>query len=337
MDKSQLPDEEIQEEETILDLSLRPRKLVDYIGQNKVKDSISIFIQAAKGRKETLEHVLIYGGPGLGKTTLAHIIAKELGVGIQVTSGPAIERTGDLASILTNLSQGDVLFIDEIHRLARPVEEALYPAMEDFYLDLVLGKGPSAKTLKLDLPKFTLIGATTRIGLISSPMRDRFGVVNHLDYYEPEDIEKIIARSAKILKIKIDLEAIKELAKRARFTPRVANRLLKRVRDYAQVKNQKNISQSAAKEALAMLEIDEYGLDKVDRTILSTIIDKFSGGPVGVQTLAASINEDTETISEVYEPYLMQLGFLERTSKGRKTTLKSREHLKKSRGKGQLL
>lgn len=336
MKKSHIADGENQEEEIILDLSLRPRKLTDYIGQDKVKNSLSIFIQAAKGRKETLEHVLIYGGPGLGKTTLAHIIAKELGVGIQVTSGPAIERTGDLASILTNLSPGDVLFIDEIHRLARPVEEALYPAMEDFYLDLILGKGPSAKTLKLDLPKFTLIGATTRIGLISSPMRDRFGVVNHLDFYEPQDIEKIIARSAKILNIKIDSTAITELAKRARFTPRIANRLLKRVRDYAQVKNHQDISKRSAQEALDMLEIDEYGLDKVDRTILATIIDKFSGGPVGLQTLAAAINEDVETISGVYEPYLMQLGFLERTGKGRKATLKAREHLKKTK-KDQLL
>lgn len=333
MEEKHIINGEEQEEEKILDLGLRPRKLSNYIGQNKVKNSISIFIEAARTRKESLEHVLIYGGPGLGKTTLAHIIAREMGVGIQTTSGPAIERSGDLASILTNLAPGDVLFIDEIHRLARPIEEALYPAMEDYSLDLILGKGPSAKTLKLDLPKFTLIGATTRIGLISSPMRDRFGVVAHLDFYENQEIEKIISRSAGILKIKINPEAVKEIAKRSRFTPRIANRLLKRVRDYAQVKNKGFIDLPIATEALAMLDIDQFGLDKIDRRILEVITDKFSGGPVGLQTLAAAINEDVETISEVYEPYLMQLGFLERTSKGRKTTGKSREHFGKNSAK----
>lgn len=327
-EESRLVNPQESEEEKILDLSLRPRRLVDFIGQEKVKESVVIFTQAAKKRKEALEHVLIYGGPGLGKTTLAHIIAQEMGVGVQATSGPAIERTGDLASILTNLSPGDVLFIDEIHRLARPIEETLYPAMEEFALDLVLGKGPSAKTLRLDLPFFTLIGATTRIGLISSPMRDRFGVLYHLGFYEQEAIEKIIARSARILKIKIDPAGIKEIAQRARCTPRVANRLLKRVRDFAQVKGNDVITKEVAQAGLDLLEVDQFGLDRVDRELLQTIIDKFSGGPVGLETLAAAIHEDEETISEVCEPYLMQIGFLERTPKGRKTTPRALEHLK---------
>lgn len=326
-----------QDEEKVLDLSLRPQRLRDYIGQDKVKESISIFIQAAQKRAESIEHVLIYGGPGLGKTTLAHIIAREMGVSIQATSGPAIERTGDLASILTNLSNGDILFIDEIHRLARPIEETLYSAMEDFALDLVLGKGPSAKTLKIDLPRFTLIGATTRIGLISSPLRDRFGAIHHLDFYTEKDLEKIISRSAKILKIKIDTEAIAEIARRSRFTPRIANRILKRVRDFSQVKGQEIIDQKIAQKALEMLDIDQFGLDKSDRTILEIIINKFNGGPVGVSTLAAATHEDKDTIEEVYEPYLMQLGFLERTPKGRKTTERATNHLHKNSQKLKLL
>lgn len=326
-----------QDEEKVLDLSLRPQRLRDYIGQDKVKESISIFIQAAQKRAESIEHVLIYGGPGLGKTTLAHIIAREMGVSIQATSGPAIERTGDLASILTNLSNGDILFIDEIHRLARPIEETLYSAMEDFALDLVLGKGPSAKTLKIDLPRFTLIGATTRIGLISSPLRDRFGAIHHLDFYTEKDLEKIISRSAKILKIKIDIEAIVEIARRSRFTPRIANRILKRVRDFSQVKGQEVIDQKIAQKALEMLDIDQFGLDKSDRTILEIIINKFNGGPVGVSTLAAATHEDKDTIEEVYEPYLMQLGFLERTPKGRKTTERATNHLHKNSQKLKLL
>lgn len=317
----------MEDEEKILELSLRPQFLRDYIGQDKVKESICIFIQAAQKRSESIEHVLIYGGPGLGKTTLAHIIAREMGSSIQATSGPAIERTGDLASILTNLSDGDILFIDEIHRLARPIEETLYSAMEDFALDLVLGKGPSAKTLKIDLPRFTLIGATTRIGLISSPLRDRFGAIHHLDFYQEKDLEKIISRSAKILKIKIESEAIKEIARRSRYTPRIANRILKRVRDFSQVKGREVIDKKIAQKALEMLDIDQFGLDKSDRAILEVIINKFNGGPVGLATLAAATHEDKDTIEEVYEPYLMQLGFLERTPKGRKATVRAVNYL----------
>ncbi len=324
---------EISEEEKVFDIGLRPNRLSDYVGQEKVKQSISIFIEAANKRNESLEHILIYGAPGLGKTTLAHIIAREKGAGIQVTSGPALERAGDLASILSNLNDGDILFIDEIHRLARPIEEALYPAMEDYALDLVLGKGPSAKTLKLDLPKFTLIGATTKIGSISSPMRDRFGMVHHLDLYSEAEIEKIIERAAKILNIEIDKKGLQELSKRSRRTPRIANRLLKRIRDFAQVKAQNKITQDVAQKALDMLDVDAYGLDRADRLIMETIIDKFSGGPVGVETIAASSNEDVETVSEVYEPYLMQIGFLERTPKGRKATKLAYEHLGKKYGK----
>ncbi|MCL5795614.1 MAG: Holliday junction branch migration DNA helicase RuvB [Patescibacteria group bacterium] len=329
--KENIIDNTVQDEEKVLDLSLRPLRLVDYIGQDKVKESISIFIQAAQKRSESIEHVLIYGGPGLGKTTLAHIIAREMGTGIQATSGPAIERTGDLASILTNLTDGDILFIDEIHRLARPIEETLYSAMEDFALDLVLGKGPSAKTLKIDLPRFTLIGATTRIGLISSPLRDRFGAIHHLDFYNEKDLQKIISRSAKILNIKIDKSAIEEIAKRSRFTPRIANRILKRVRDFAQVKGQEAINRDIAQKALEILDIDRFGLDKSDRTILEIIIDKFNSGPVGLTTLSAATHEDKDTIEEVYEPYLMQLGFLERTPKGRKVTARALDHLGKNK------
>lgn len=327
MIEERLLDNETLEEEKVFDIGLRPTRLADYIGQEKVKQSISIFIQAANKRNESLEHILIYGAPGLGKTTLAHIIAREKGAGIQITSGPAIERAGDLASILSNLNDGDILFIDEIHRLARPIEEALYPAMEDYALDLVLGKGPSAKTLKLDLPKFTLIGATTKIGSISSPMRDRFGMIHHLDLYSEQEIEQIIKRAASILNIKIDKEGLKELSKRSRRTPRIANRLLKRIRDFAQVKAQNKITKEVAQKALDMLDVDAFGLDKADRLIMETIIDKFSGGPVGLETIAASTNEDIETVSEVYEPYLMQIGFLERTPKGRKATHQAYKHL----------
>ena len=322
-----LDSEEIENIDREIDATLRPQNFREFIGQTKVKKSLDIITAAAKIRKDPLDHILIYGPPGLGKTTLAHIIADMIGCNIKVTSGPAIERAGDLASILTNLSDGDILFIDEIHRLQRTVEEVLYPAMEDYALDLVLGKGPGAKTLRLDLPKFTLIGATTKAGSISSPMRDRFGLIERLDFYNFEEIEQIVTRSSGILKIPIDKGAISEIAKRARRTPRIANRLIKRVRDYAQVKNIKKINKDTAVEALSLLDIDERGLDKIDKEILRTIIDKFSGGPVGLETLAASISEDIDTICDVYEPYLLQIGFLERTPRGRKATELAYKHL----------
>lgn len=318
-----------QEKEQNLDFDtgLRPQVFSDFIGQEKAKKNFEIITKAAKLRNETLEHVLIYGPPGLGKTTLAHIIARFINTNIKVTSGPAIERSGDLASILTNLSDNDILFIDEIHRLNKNVEEILYPAMEDYSLDLVLGKGPSAKTLRIDLPKFTLIGATTQAGLISSPMRDRFGLIERLNYYEVIEIEKIIERSAKILKVQIDKESVAILAKCSRRTPRLANRLLKRARDCAQVESSKLITADIATKCLKMMEIDELGLDNIDKTILHTIIDKYNGGPVGIETIAASIGEDISTISDIYEPYLMQIGFLDRTTRGRKVTNLAYRHL----------
>ncbi|MFA6028113.1 MAG: Holliday junction branch migration DNA helicase RuvB [Patescibacteria group bacterium] len=312
-----------------LDNTLRPSKLSDYIGQSKIKVNLQIFMDAAKQRSEPIEHVLLHGGPGLGKTTLAHIIAREMGVNIRITSGPAIERAGDLAAILTNLQPGDVLFIDEIHRLNKTIEEVLYPAMEDYALDVVIGKGPAARTLRLDLPKFTLIGATTRISMISSPLRDRFSVHYKLNFYEPNEIEKIIGRSAKILSVEIHELAALEIAKRSRATPRIANRLLKRVRDYAQVKGEGLIDMNLAQAALNMLEVDELGLDSIDRKILLTIIEKFSGGPVGLQTIAASTGEEVDTIEDIYEPFLMQLGFLARTPRGRTVTRQAYNHLKK--------
>lgn len=317
------------EEDVILDETLRPKKLKEFVGQEEVKNNLEIFLAAAKERGTALEHILIYGPPGLGKTTLANIIAREIGKNIKTTSGPAIERTGDLASILTNLEDGDVLFIDEIHRLHRVIEEVLYPAMEDYALDLVIGKGPAAKTLRLDLPKFTLVGATTRLSALSSPLRDRFGVVYHLEFYYDEDLEKILSRSARILKIKINNQAIAEIAKRSRKTPRVANRLLKRVRDYAQVKKKSimEINKEIVDEALKMLAIDEIGLDKIDRAILRTIVEKFRGGPVGVETIAAATGQERGTIEDVIEPYLLQIGFLERTPRGRKITSLASEHL----------
>ncbi len=315
------------EEEESFDVTLRPQTLAEYIGQEKVKDNLQIFMQAAKKRGEPIEHVLLYGPPGLGKTTLAHIIAKEMNVNLRVTSGPAIERSGDLAAILTNLEEGDILFIDEIHRLNKVVEEILYPAMEDYALDIIIGKGPSARTLRLDLPKFTIIGATTKVGSLSSPLRGRFGNIYHLDFYHHDDVHKIIKRSAKILNTKAEESACLEIAKRARRTPRVANRLLKRVRDYAEVKKDGNINQEGVQEALAMLEVDHLGLDAVDRQLLEIIIDKFNGGPVGLGTLAASISEEVVTIEDVYEPFLMQLGFLSRTPRGRIATDAAYEHL----------
>ena len=281
---------------------------------------MKIYMDAAKLRNESLDHVLFYGPPGLGKTTFSNIIANYMGVNIKITSGPAIENTGDMAAILNNLSPGDILFIDEIHRLNRIVEEMLYPAMEDFVLDIVIGKGPAAKSIRLDLPRFTLIGATTRIGLLTAPLRDRFGIVNHLELYLPDDLEKIVMRSAKVLGIEIEPDAAKEIAKRSRGTPRIANRLLKRVRDFAQVKNDGKINGQLAKESLDHLEIDKVGLDLVDRKILETMINKFGGGPVGLETLSAAINEDAETIEDVYEPYLLQLGYIQRTPRGRIVT-----------------
>ena len=310
-----------------VELSLRPRRLAEFIGQSRVKESMSIFIEAARGRREPLDHVLLYGPPGLGKTTLAAIISHEMGVRLRVTSGPAIERAGDLAAILTNLSPGDVLFIDEIHRLSRAVEEVLYPAMEDYALDIIIGKGPSARSIRIDLPRFTLVGATTRTGLISSPLRDRFGVVHRLEFYSVDDLSTIVCKSADKMGIEIHPEGAREIARRSRGTPRVANRMLRRVRDYAQVRAGGAVTPEVAAEALSMFEVDQLGLDRLDRRILSTIIDKFGGGPVGVETIAASINEEKDTIEDVYEPYLMQLGFLDRTPRGRVATARAYEHI----------
>ncbi len=316
-----------QQEDQNLDATLRPFSFDEYIGQEKVKKSLKILIEAARQRKEAVDHILLYGGSGLGKTTLAYIIAKELGSNIKITSGPAIEKVGDLASILTNLQEGDVLFFDEAHRLSKLIEEILYPAMEEYKLDIIIGKGPSARTLQLKLPRFTLIAATTRVGLLSSPLRNRFGATYQLNFYMPQDIEKILERSSKILQIKSDPEGLEIIAQRARFTPRVANRLLKRVRDYAQVKGRGVITKAIANEALDMLEIDDMGLESADRNILKAIIEKFEGGPVGLDSVAAATSEEKDTISDIYEPYLMQIGFLARTPKGRIATKEAYKHL----------
>lgn len=315
------------DEEGKLELSLRPKRLGEYIGQDKVKQNLRILIEAAQGRREAIDHTLLYGPPGLGKTTLANIVANEMGVSIKTTSGPAIERPGDLAAILTNLHAGDILFVDEVHRLARAVEEVLYPAMEDFNLDIIIGKGPSARSLRLPLPHFTLIGATTRVAMLSAPLRDRFGAVYRLDFYTEEAMVEIVRRSAGILNVPIEEQAVIEIARRARGTPRVANRLLKRVRDFAQVRAEGRITPKVAHQALSMLEVDELGLDETDRKVLRAIVEKFSGGPVGLDTIAASISEEPDTIMDVYEPYLLQLGFLDRTSRGRVATRRAYEHL----------
>ncbi|MCL6597658.1 MAG: Holliday junction branch migration DNA helicase RuvB [Alicyclobacillus macrosporangiidus] len=307
--------------------SLRPRFLDDYIGQSGVKENLRVFIQAAKERSEPLDHVLLYGPPGLGKTSLSMVIANELGVNIRITSGPAIERPGDLAALLTNLQAGDVLFIDEIHRLPRAVEEVLYPAMEDFALDIVIGKGPAARSVRLDLPGFTLIGATTRAGLLSSPLRDRFGVIIHLDYYPVADLARIIRRTADILRMPVDDDAAEEIARRSRGTPRVANRLLKRVRDFAQVAQAPVLTKELAQAALAKLQVDELGLDELDDKVLQTLIHKFAGGPVGLDTLAAAVGEEAGTIEDVYEPYLIQMGLIQRTPRGRVATAAAYKHL----------
>ncbi len=315
-------------EEREFEVGLRPQTLADFVGQEDIKENLSIFIEAAKKRGEAPEHVMLYGNPGLGKTTLAHIIANEMGAQIRITSGPALERVGDLAAILSNMGRGDVLFIDEIHRMNKTIEEVLYPAMEDYALDIIVGKGPTARTLRLNLERFTIIGATTRLSLLSSPLRDRFGVTHHLNFYEEADISKIIGRSAKLLNVEVDEPAVQLLASRSRRTPRIANRLLRRVRDFADVRAQGRVSPQVCEDAMCMLNVDHLGLDQTDRRILQTIIEKFNGGPVGLSTIAAATQEEMETIEDVHEPFLIQVGFLTRTPRGRMVTEHAYKHLK---------
>ncbi|MFQ5580055.1 MAG: Holliday junction branch migration DNA helicase RuvB [Nitrospiria bacterium] len=323
------------DEERQVDSSLRPTSLVDYVGQEKIKENLKVYIQAAKNRGDVLDHAIFYGPPGLGKTTLANIIAREMGVNIKSTSGPAVEHPGDLAAILSNLSEGDIFFIDEIHRLHPTVEEILYPAMEDFQLDIIVGQGPAARTLKLSLPNFTLIGATTRAGLLTSPLRDRFGVISRLEFYQPEELCRIVTRSAKILNVTIDEEAALEIAMRTRGTPRIANRVLRRVRDYAEVKADGHIDRNVAAQALTQMEIDASGFDGMDRKLLLLIIRKFGGGPVGIETLATAVGEEKETLEDIYEPYMIQSGFLDRTPRGRMATDAAYAHFKLERPEAQ--
>ncbi|MEN8188571.1 MAG: Holliday junction branch migration DNA helicase RuvB [Thermodesulfobacteriota bacterium] len=318
--------EPAQQRERVVDMDLRPKRLADYIGQEQLRKSLDIFIRAARGRGEPLDHVLFHGFPGLGKTTLSYIIANEMGAGIKVTSGPVIERQGDLAAILTSLQEGDVLFIDEIHRLNHAVEEILYPAMEDYQLDLIIGQGPGARSIKMDLPRFTLVGATTRTGLLTPPLRDRFGVILRLELYEPEDLVRIVSRSAKILGMEVDQGGALELGRRSRGTPRIANRLLRRVRDFAEVGEYKVVTDKVADEALTLLNVDRFGLDEMDRRIMLTIIDKFQGGPIGLETLATAVCEEKNTLEDVYEPFLIQSGFLTRTPRGRMATGTAYDH-----------